>query len=188
MKGFEMKRLYYYFLFFLLFGLIGCVGKPLVTITDNIGRMSPSPSYNLQDVNGKIQAVFWYTSYKIVKDVDGSNVTVPVFLSKDGPNRLDLSKYDRVTMQVEIHNPRKITYHFMESLRYKDTKGRLRAVGGPKSMSNLPYRIYQINIPLNPEIDRGKYGITVSDNEGTPLVHLGDFNYTVIKKGGVSSE
>jgi len=177
-----MKRLCYYFLFFLV---IGCVSKPNITVTDNIGRMMPSPSYSLRDNAGKIRAVFWYTFYKNVKDIDGSDVIMPVFLSRHGPNKIDISKVDKIILEVEIYNPNRIIYNMMETLYYIDVKKQLKVDGRPISISNLPFRIYKINIPLRSDIVSGKYGITVLEKGGTALVHVGDFDYIILnRKGG----
>jgi hypothetical protein len=170
-----VKRISYLFLFFLV---IGCAVKQELTITDSIGRLTPTPSYTLEDVNKKIHAVFWYETHMIVKDVDGSDVKLPVFLSKDN-NKLDLSKNDKITLKVEIYNPNRIIYTLIESLNYQTETGNNMLAGKPISMSNLPYRIYNIQIPLKENAKDASYGIIVSEKGGSPLVYLGDFNYTV---------
>lgn len=169
-----MKRLCYLFLFFLV---IGCATQQNLTITDNIGRLTPTPSYQLEDVNKKIRAVFWYESHKVIQDVDGSNVKMPVYLSR---NDKKLFLDDKISLRVEIYNPRRITYTLIESLSYQIETGNNMLAGRPVSISNLPYRIYNIQIPLKAGAKDASYGIIVSEKGGSPLVYLGDFQYTII--------
>ena len=177
-----MKDTKRFFLITVIF-FLGCVAPSQMTVVDNVGRITPSPSYTLSDTQQTMFVSFWVALYEVKQDVD-SVVLVPKFIELNKMYDIDLSKYVKMTLVMEVHNPKQIQYDLSRRFIYKKDK-KLMTDGGPMGLSNLPHRSYKFDLPLENGLKDCHYSITIhgKTNQGMVLIHVGEIQYSTYGGG-----
>lgn len=174
-----MKKLL--FIFLIIFA-VGCSSTPVKpVVVDPVGRQFPTPHYSLQDMRGYgLGVVFYYTTYQEIKDLDGTVIQKPIYLDMLKIN--DIPKGSRTVLTIEILNQKQKRYALWERVQLikQDSKTNIPdARGGRLAVSNLGYRQYVYELPTSPDIKSVNYGIDIIGEDGSILMHVGDFNYLV---------
>jgi hypothetical protein len=165
---------------FFILTVLACSSTPPI-VQDQAGRRYPMPHYTLQDMRGMgFSTIFYFTLYQGEKDLDGTIQSKPVYLDMLKHNEIPTGA--RVVMTIEISNPQKLQYALWERVQYvkSGTSSMIPdARGGRIAVSGLDYRMFNYEMPTNPELNSVSYGIDVFGQKNEILFHVGDFNYTV---------
>lgn len=158
---------------------LGCAGAPPITVVDSVGRLTPNPSYNLADTQQTIFVSFWVALYEMKQDID-STILVPRFIEVNKMYDIDLSKYVKMTLIMEVHNPKQIQYDLYKRFIHFNEDKQLMTNGGPAGISNLPHRSYEFSLPLRNDLKDCRYSITIhgKTKKGMVLVHVGEIQYS----------
>jgi len=175
-----MKKLLLYIMF-LSFLLSGCVTTaPKVDLRQYTGRPVANPSYTLEDMQGnKLTATFYYTVYTSLQDIDGSIHLRPNFLNLYENHEFKPKKIVKVTLNIEVWNPKGVTYSLWERTIINQKKGGDITRGGRIAMSNLKYRMFIYELPLLKSYKKVKHGLVMVDSKGRTIFHFGDFKYEI---------
>ena len=170
--------------FIILFFLAGCASPPQMTVVDNVGRVTPNPSYSLSDTQQTIFVSFWITAYVEMQDINEA-VLVPKFMEINKSYDIDLSKYKRITLTMEVHNPNQIQYDLYKRVLYKKGKNTAQE-GGPLAVSKLRHRSYKVDLPLNDKMKDCNFSIILHGevDQKMILIHVGDIQYSTRGGGG----
>ena len=173
----RLKHVTLFLMIFLLFTGCASVNTKLI---DPTGRAMPDPHYVLRAVGTPLTATFYYTAFKVVKDVDGTLVSTPVFLDFLTFHDIDSEKYKNVTLTIEVNNPDNIEFSLYQTLDMEIGKGRTKVQkGGEIKESNLSYRQFIYHLPLGEEIRTVDQHVTLSI-ENDVVMMIGNFRYNLI--------
>ena len=172
----------------LLSFLFGC-GVKHVTAIDQTGRQIPMPHYVLHTMDGNYQVLFYWATHEGIQDLDGTIISKPTYF--DYMRQMDVinpSKTPKVTLTVEVINPKKLRYELWERTIIHDRNDNIISRGNMLAFSNQYSRTFIFTMPIDQAIKTVEFGIDFVNHEGQPVVHIGDYNYEVrsqnYRKGG----
>ena len=163
----------------LFFLLIGCSTISHLKIIDSTGRELPTPNYTLKNLYNGMSAVFYYASISTKKDVDGTLIPCPTYLSMNQVHTI--SAISCISLIIEVSNPQRFKYKIWAYSTIKKLTIDGDEIKGSKlAESNLEYRQFVFNLPVNSEIKEVSYGVSICDEKtGKPLMYFGDFHYKI---------
>lgn len=166
-------------LLFIMLLTVGCATiKPVVV--DQTGREMPDPHYVLQAVGQPLRAVFYYTAYEELTDVDGTVIAVPKYLDFLTTHDIFAENIKTLTLTIEILNPNRIEYLLYQQTKIEGRKlGDERQIGGPIYKSVLEHRQFVYNLPIEKDVrDVDQYvSLSINDDE---IMRFGHFQYHLI--------
>jgi len=124
---------------------------------------------------------FYYTVFKSNKDLDGTVLGFPTFLSLSSLHKIKLSEYDLITLTIEVMNPQRTEYQMWDHCVSVNEKGNKDIGSNLLSKSNTVYRYYVFKLPFSESIKEVKYGVTVYDKDGNHMMNIGNFHYMITK-------
>jgi len=165
----------------LLFFIVGCATTIRPTYVDPTGRQLPVPHYILQDMSGEIMFTFYYTAFKSKKDLDGTILRIPTYLSLSSLHKIKLSEYELITLTIEVMNPQRMEYRLWgQYISISKTENKI-IVSNMLGKSNTSYRYYTFRLPFSDSIKEVIYGVSVYNKDGNHMMNIGDFHYMLIK-------
>ena len=135
-----MKLKHVTLLVIMAMALVGCatIESPYV---DPTGRQLPNPSYTLNVIGEPIRIVFYYTAYKTVKDVDGTEVAEPIYLDFLTHHEFYAGKIKAVQLIIEVNNPMEREYGLYQEVDLSVARGQVNTtkmqMGGEINRSKL---------------------------------------------------
>jgi len=165
----------------LLVFIVGCSTTIKPTYVDPAGRQLPVPHYVLQSTSGEIVFTFYYVALKGNKDLDGTVLSIPTYLSLTSFHKIKLSEYKSINLVIEVMNPKRIEYHMWDKSTSIGEKGYRNFSGTRLSKSNSEYRQYVFQLPLSKKIKQVEYRVEVNDKKGNRMMNIGDFRYKLVK-------
>ena len=159
----------------ILLTVISCAPK-VYNIRLESGRPLANPNYVLKDIGDTdLMITFWFTEFSSVTDKDGTKVFIPNTIDMDEVHILGKDP-QKLTVTVEIYNPKFIEYNVSYDIKSEDFQ-----VYDIAGVSNLIYRNYTINLPINTKTDQSCLFQGVVNADGLPVFMMGPFRY---RKGG----
>lgn len=172
----------------LLLFLFGCATGSMIAV-DQTGREVPMPHYMMRTMDGNYQVLFYWATHEGVQDLDGTILSKPTYfdffseMEKINPN-----KVSKVTLTVEVVNPKMLRYELWERTIIHDRDDNVISRGRMLGFSNQRSRTFTFTLPIDQAIKTVEFGIDFVNFEGQPVVHIGDYNYEVMsqihRKGG----
>lgn len=174
----------------MLLFLFGCATTNL-TAVDQTGREVPMPHYVLRTLDGNYQVLFYWAKHKGVRDLDGTLISKPTYFDFFKHDKIYPEDVSKVTLTIEVVNPKKLRYELWERTIIKDKMGRNISRGGLLGYSNQRERTFVFDLPIDEELDYVDFSIDFVNEDGDPVVHIGDYVYDIVssqnhKKGGES--
>ena len=166
----------------MVFVLIGC-STINTKMVDQAGRHMPDPSYRLRVIGEPIGITFYYTSFKMIKDVDGSMISQPTYLDFLTPHEFYAGKVKAVTLTIEVNNPKGIEYSLYQEMDMKIRKNQFNTTkvqtGGVVNRSNQTYRQFVYQLPFGKDVRMVDHHVSffVKDSE---VARIGHFRYNLI--------
>lgn len=174
-------------LIILLLFIFGCASTQIKAV-DQTGREIPMPHYYLKTMDGNFQVLFYWAKHHGVEDLDGTVLSQPTYFDYFRDDFVDPKKVDKVTLTVEVINPKKLRYELWERTIIKDRFGRTISRGELLGYSNQYQRTFVFKLPIDEDIEDVDFGIDFVNQDGQPVVHIGSYTYEVgvksHKKGG----
>jgi hypothetical protein len=172
----------------LLFIFIGCATSNMIAI-DQTGREVPMPHYMLRTMDGNYQVLFYWATHEGVEDLDGTILSKPSYFDFFSEMKeINPNKTSKITLTVEVINPKKLRYELWERTIIHDRNGNVMDRGGMLAYSNQYSRTFTFTMPIDKEIKSVEFGIDFVNSDGDPVVHIGDYNYEIqsqiYRKGG----
>lgn len=178
------------FLIIILSFMIGCATIQM-EVKDPTGRLIPTPHYYLETVGYPIATVFYYTMYEEVEDLDGTVLEKPTYLSFLETHDIDIKKYKKVTLTVEVNNPEKIEYSFykQEDVYIDNQENRFVVNSGSYlNSSNALYRQFVYTLPYGDNLYKVDQTV-IMQVDGNDVLRMGPFSYNLIRgKEGFNNE
>lgn len=157
--------------------LTGCATVN-TTLKDVNGRAMPDPHYNLQLIGLPFYTSFYYTVYEEIKDVDGSAIYKPKYLSFLTEHDIYSEKYKAITLTIEINNLKNLEYSLYTDVKVKTRSNEIQS-GGEVNRSNMPYRQFVYQLPYGDSVRKVDYHMTLRiDN--SDVMSFGNFRYNLI--------
>jgi len=160
-------------------------------VKDPTGRLIPTPHYYLETVGYPIATVFYYTMYEEVEDLDGTVLEKPTYLSFLETHDIDIKKYKKVTLTVEVNNPEKIEYSFykQEDVHIDNQENRFVVNSGSYlNSSNASYRQFVYTLPYGDNLYKVDQTV-IMQVDGNDVLRMGPFSYNLIRgKEGFNNE
>ena len=160
--------------------VVGCATIK-TNYVDQTGRQLPIPHYVLQNMSGDLTFTFYYTLLKVNKDLDGSALRIPTYVSMASFHKIKLSNYKAITLTIEVMNPKKIEYNLWGKYTSVDAEGSKTYNGSNLAKSNAEYRQFVFNLPFSSDIESVIYNVEVSDKNGDMILNIGDMHYKLVK-------
>ncbi len=167
---------------FLIPLIISCAGPSKITHEVRLpdGRPFPNPYYVLQttDPIKSIRVSFFYSSIKVVKDLDGMDVPEQKFLDRRKQHYF-LNEDKSVQLVVRILNPRNMIYkvYIKQNIEYSG--------GGAMdsyllvAYSDMKYREFNRLLPIEEGIKEVIYILDIRDKAENLLASTGKFHYYI---------
>jgi hypothetical protein len=177
MKGARMKKLP--ILLFILVVFFGCATKPDVYVdgSKNIPKL-----YKVRSFRGDlIVNMFVAMEVNGDKDVDGTVTKDLTFLQMNVQEERRVEKIDGVKMAMTVFNPHEINYGVLEKyeIQFRNGKPNLE-VQSLVAYSQLKSREYYRKLPVNKDISKVSYRISIVDQSGEEILRFGDFVYRLL--------
>jgi len=179
-----MLRRYTIIIFILLFSLTGCATiKP--QFVDPIGRIMPNPHYVLNGIEHPITVLFYYSSLKVMNDIDGTIVSQPTYIDflKYQDFHLDEIKY--INLTIEIRNPLGLEYSLYEEANVTLRDSNVMKTGKELNKSNMKYRQFSYALPCQSDVQDVDHNISLLVNKQA-IMQIGHFRYSLLynEEGG----
>ena len=172
-----LKKFITLVLFILL--LYGC-GTPQVNLTDSrTGSPLPNPSYHGRTVGDKLHFTYYYVAEKAVKDLDQTIQRFPVYLDKR-TNTVERKEVHSLSLVLQIFNPTGMKYSVYSARNYKKKGKPTFHDYRQEAASNLPYREYRFQMPINSDVTEAFLEVTITDQKNVKLFRIGRFKYNLI--------
>jgi len=161
---------------------VGC-STIKTNMVDPAGRQMPDPSYQLKIIGEPIGITFYYTSFTMVQDVDGSMISKPTYLDFLTFHEFYAGKIKAVTLTIEVSNPTGIEYSLYQKTDMKIRKDQVNTTevqtGGEMNRSNQPYRQFVYQLPFGKDVRMVDHHVSflVKDAE---VARIGHFRYNLI--------
>lgn len=164
-----MKKYISYLVFLFL---VSCSSFNAI-IEDPYGRVIPNPHYTLQVTGKPLYITFYYTAYENIKDVDGTVIGRPSFMELFGNHKINYTRYDGISLTIEVKNPNKIEYSLYELIKVNETQS-----GDELNKSNLVYRQFVYKLPYGKEVRYVDHLISFRINN-EEVIRIGNFRYII---------
>ena len=167
----------------LFFIITGCASVK-TRLQDQAGRQIPDPHFVLQPVGQPVLVTFYYVAIKSVKDLDGTYVGEPEYLTFLKTHDIKKDKYQGISLIVEVQNPNRLKYSLYEETKISGTKGTQMQTGGVVNSSNLEYRQFVYPLPFGDDLREAEHTVTMHMDDHI-VMRIGSFRYNLIHhKGG----
>lgn len=171
------------FLILLAMGMSGCSTSQNIRheVVKPDGSPFPDPLYVIQSVDQRtpVRMSFFYSSLKVVKDIDGREIPTIKFLNRKA-NHMFLSEDGQsIQLVARVLNPRNIKYKVF-CRRHVEFEG-----GGTLdsmtlvAYSDMKYREFIRELPTDKGVKSVTYALLITDFAENPLVGTGQFNYYI---------
>ncbi len=166
----------------LLLPIILLVTVSCTTIRPNIllesGRPLANPNYVLHDIGDtELKITFWFTTFTTITDKDRTVINIPKTLDMQMDHILRGVK--KVTVSVEVYNPKNVIYRItcdVKSISLKDNKRVPGQISSLAAISDLTYRRHTIDLPYDENLLSATFsGIVYSDDSA--IFMIGPFHY-----------
>ena len=161
--------------------LIGCSTTTNLKLIDPTGRELPKPHYVLKSFYGSITATFYYASLSEIKDVDGTIISKPNYLSMYPTHTIKPT--DTMMLVIEVSNPHKIEYEVWEDVTIKQKENGVKVIGAELASSKLAYRQFLLAMPNSDEVEEVIYRAKIFEPRSSmPIIRFGTFHYKIKKE------
>jgi len=159
----------------MLLTVVSCA-SPRFDIRLESGRPLANPNYVLKDTGDTAMMItFWFTEYSSVTDLDGKKVFIPQTLEMNEVHTLGKNP-QKLSVTLEVWNPKLIKYDVSYDIKSEDYQSHDLA-----GISDLIYRSYIFDLPINKETNQSCLFQGVVNVDGIPVFMMGPFRY---RKGG----
>jgi len=163
----------------LLSFLFGCATGSMIAV-DQTGREVPMPHYVMRTMDGNYQVLFYWATHEGVQDLDGTVLSKPTYFDFFSEMKeINPNKISKVTLTVEVVNPKMLRYELWERTIIHDRNDNVISRGKMLGYSNQRSRTFVFTMPIDQAIKTVEFGIDFVNFEGQPVVHIGDYNYEV---------
>ena len=163
----------------LLSFLFGCATGSMIAV-DQTGREVPMPHYVMRTMDGNYQVLFYWATHEGVQDLDGTVLSKPTYFDFFSEMKeINPNKISKVTLTVEVVNPKMLRYELWERTIIHDRDNNVISRGKMVGYSNQRSRTFVFIMPIDQAIKTVEFGIDFVNFEGQPVVHIGDYNYEV---------
>ena len=175
-----MKNLKAFIFFMLLIPFTACAISQKVELRGVTGRLLPNPSYTFFDTQKKGYSItFYFAALKGIQDLDGSTQFDPDFLTLYDVHTIDIKKYKKVILVVDVWNEQLRPFYMSERTKILYTNGVERINYRKAGEGRLQFRSYSFELPLQEAIKRVEYSLEFHDDEANVIFMTGDFNYKI---------
>lgn len=171
-----LRRLIKTIIFILLFVVfVGC-STIQMNYVNPAGRQLPDHCILLNGVGEPISTIFYYSTFKLIKDVDGTLIKKTLeYLPMTKIHHIYTNKVDGLTLTIEVNNPTGIEYSLYQQMSVKTRTGDIQT-GGEINRSNLSYRQFVYMLPYSSDVRRVDHFLTLQV-KGQPVLRIGHFEY-----------
>jgi hypothetical protein len=171
-------------IFLILFSIAACGGHEMKVTHEVVrpdGSPFPDPYYVLQTVGSRtpIRVSFYFSSFKMNRDIDGIRVPTETFLSIKSVPTFSSKNGDKAQMVVRVLNPRNVRYKVFCKQKIGFTDGGITDMYSHIAYSDMKYRQYDRELPVRDGISEVLYSIQITDEAGNLLISTGNFHYFI---------